>query len=157
MWAVLVPSFLVGLPIFFEVGFIILVPLVWSLARESKRSLLFFGMAMCAPLTITAFAGAAASGARRRRAIARRGSRALRFSTARCWRFPWRSWAVSSLARFIGKRIFVPVPEIAESLEAPMQIDGHAPPPVALVILLLMLPVLLILARHACRARQMRR
>lgn len=35
-WAVLLSSFLIGLPIFFEVGFIILVPLVYSLARESK-------------------------------------------------------------------------------------------------------------------------
>src|SRR5881296_578876 len=39
VWAVLTAAFLVGLPIFFEVGFIILVPLVWNLARESKRSL----------------------------------------------------------------------------------------------------------------------
>src|SRR3954449_11728959 len=52
-WAVLVAAFLVGLPIFFEVGFIILVPLVWSLARETKRSLLFYGMALMAPLTFT--------------------------------------------------------------------------------------------------------
>src|SRR5438067_1326142 len=36
-WAVLVAAFLVGLPIFFEVGFIILVPVVWNLARESRR------------------------------------------------------------------------------------------------------------------------
>src|SRR3989440_12443723 len=40
VWAVLIAAFLVGLPIFFEVGFIILVPLVWNLARESRRSLL---------------------------------------------------------------------------------------------------------------------
>src|SRR6202050_2308125 len=53
IWAVLTAAFLVGLPIFFEVGFIILVPLVWSLARESKRSLLYYGMPMCAALTIT--------------------------------------------------------------------------------------------------------
>src|SRR5436305_11317575 len=52
-WAVLLASFLVGLPIFFEVGFIIMVPLIWNLARESKKSLLLFGMAMVAPLTIT--------------------------------------------------------------------------------------------------------
>ena len=52
-WAVLVAAFIVGLPIFFEVGFIILVPLVWSLARESKRSLLFYGMPLTAALTIT--------------------------------------------------------------------------------------------------------
>src|SRR2546426_5941268 len=53
VWAVLTAAFLVGLPIFFEVGFIILVPLVWNLAKESKRSLLYYGLPMCAALTIT--------------------------------------------------------------------------------------------------------
>ena len=43
----------VGLPIFFEVGFIILVPLVWNLAKESKRSLLYYGLPMAAALTVT--------------------------------------------------------------------------------------------------------
>jgi len=52
-WAMLVAAFLVGLPIFFEVGFIILAPLVWNLARETKRSLLFYGMPMAAALSIT--------------------------------------------------------------------------------------------------------
>src|SRR5215471_14506360 len=51
-WAVLVASFLVGLPIFFEVGFIILVPVVWNLTRETKRSLLFYGLPMAAALTV---------------------------------------------------------------------------------------------------------
>ena len=52
-WAMLVAAFLVGLPIFFEVGFVILVPLVWNLARETKRSLLFYGLPMAAALTMT--------------------------------------------------------------------------------------------------------
>jgi len=52
-WAMLVAAFLVGLPIFFEVGFIILIPLVWNLARETKRSLLFYGLPMAAALTMT--------------------------------------------------------------------------------------------------------
>ena len=52
-WAMLVAAFLVGLPIFFEVGFVILAPLVWNLARETKRSLLFYGLPMAAALTIT--------------------------------------------------------------------------------------------------------
>src|SRR5712692_1829505 len=51
-WALLAAAFLVGLPIFFEVGFIILVPLVWNLARETKRSLLFYGLPMAAALTM---------------------------------------------------------------------------------------------------------
>ena len=52
-WAVLITGFLVGLPVFFEVGFIILAPLAWNLARESKRSLLLFGLPMAAALTVT--------------------------------------------------------------------------------------------------------
>src|SRR5947208_2045109 len=51
-WAMMIAAFLVGLPIFFEVGFIILVPLVYSLTRTGKRSLLVYGLAMTAPLTI---------------------------------------------------------------------------------------------------------
>ncbi len=42
-----------GLPLFFEVGFVILAPLVWNLARETKRSLLFYGLPMAAALTMT--------------------------------------------------------------------------------------------------------
>src|SRR5436309_4418260 len=52
-WAMLIAAFLVGLPIFFEVGFVILVPLVWNLTRETKRSLLFYGLPMAAALTMT--------------------------------------------------------------------------------------------------------
>src|ERR1700687_5939877 len=52
VWAVLTAAFLVGLPIFFEVGFIILVPLVWNLTRETKRSLLVYGLPMAAALTM---------------------------------------------------------------------------------------------------------
>ena len=52
-WAVLAAGFLLGLPVFFEVGFIILAPLTWNLARESKRSLLLFAMPLAAALTIT--------------------------------------------------------------------------------------------------------
>src|SRR5215470_6741862 len=52
-WAMLVAAYLVGLPIFFEVGFIILVPLVWNLTRETKRSMLFYGLPMAAALTVT--------------------------------------------------------------------------------------------------------
>ncbi len=52
-WAVLVSAFLIGLPIFFEVGFIILLPLVLSLTRESGKSVLYVGLPMAAALTVT--------------------------------------------------------------------------------------------------------
>jgi hypothetical protein len=73
-WAMMIAAFLVGLPIFFEVGFIILVPLVWNLAKETKRSLLFYGLPMAAALTVYPLVGAAASRASRSLSIARRRS-----------------------------------------------------------------------------------
>src|ERR1044072_4293438 len=51
-WAMLVAAFLVGLPIFFEVGVAILAPLVWNLTRETKRSLLVYGLPTAAALTV---------------------------------------------------------------------------------------------------------
>ncbi len=145
IWAVLIASFLVGLPIFFEVGFIILVPLVWNLARESKRSLLYFGMAMCAPLTIThslvpphpAPAGAA-------QLLGADLGTAILYGTLLS--IPMSIAGGIAFAAFIGKRIFVPVPPIADELESGAGDSHLASPPVALVILLLIMPVVLILA-----------
>src|SRR5579872_294819 len=51
-WALLVAAFLVGLPLFFEVGVVIMAPLVWSVARETKRSLLFYALPALSALTI---------------------------------------------------------------------------------------------------------
>jgi gluconate transporter len=145
VWAVLIASFLVGLPIFFEVGFIILVPLVWSLARESKRSLLFFGMAMCAPLTITHSlvpphpAPAAAA-----QLLGANLGTAILYGTLLS--IPMSVVGGIFYGSFIGKRMFVPVPPIAETLESGGAGDRHPPPPVALIVLLLIMPVVLILA-----------
>ena len=52
-WAVLAAAFIIGLPIFFDVAFIIVVPIVWNLGRESKRSILFYGLPVAAALTVT--------------------------------------------------------------------------------------------------------
>ncbi|MGO9619328.1 MAG: gluconate:H+ symporter, partial [Bryobacteraceae bacterium] len=140
-WAMLVAAFLVGLPIFFEVGFIILVPLVWNLARETKRSLLFYGVPMAAALTIAhslvpphpaPAAAAQLMGADLGRTILY--GIAVSIPVA----------VVSGIfyGQWIAKRIDVGVPEIASA--APKTGDGSAPPPVWMVILLLLLPVALI-------------
>ncbi len=141
-WAVLIAAFLVGLPIFFEVGFIILVPLVWNLAKESKRSLLFFGMAMAAPLTIThsLVPPHPAPAAAAQLLGASLGS-AILWGTLLS--IPLSIFGGIFYGKFIANKIFVPVPDIANTLEAG---GSKNPPPVALVLFLLVLPVLLILA-----------
>lgn len=52
-WAVLTTGFLVGIPLYYNAGFIILVPLVFTLARKTGRSLLFIAIPMAAALSTT--------------------------------------------------------------------------------------------------------
>ncbi len=52
-WAMSLAGFLVAIPVFFDVGFIILVPLVYTLARETRRSLLLYGIPLLAGLAVT--------------------------------------------------------------------------------------------------------
>ncbi len=41
-FAILLAAFLIGIPILFNVAFLVLIPIVWRLQRETNRSLLFF-------------------------------------------------------------------------------------------------------------------
>jgi gluconate transporter len=141
-WAVLVAAFLVGLPIFFEVGFIILVPLVWNLAKESKRSLLLYGMALMAPLTFThalvpphpaPSAAAQMFGADLGRVILYGAALSLPMSVV----------AGIFYGGWLGRRIFLPVPPMGAGAVA--EVKGK-PPSVPLVVLILLLPVILIFA-----------
>lgn len=52
-WALGMTGFLVAIPVFFDVAFIILVPLVYALARESGRSVRYYGVALLAGLSVT--------------------------------------------------------------------------------------------------------
>jgi len=52
-WAMLLTGFLVGLPLYYNAGFVILVPLVFSVARKTKLSLLYIAIPMAASLSTT--------------------------------------------------------------------------------------------------------
>jgi len=49
-WAILVFAFLVGIPVFFDVGFITFVPLVWSISKATKKSLLLYALPLLSGL-----------------------------------------------------------------------------------------------------------
>ncbi|GHD67195.1 GntP family permease [Jeongeupia chitinilytica] len=51
-WAMVCIAFLVGLPIFFEVGFVLLVPIAFNVARRTGTSLLLVGLPMVAGLSV---------------------------------------------------------------------------------------------------------
>ncbi|MCA1061810.1 GntP family permease [Rossellomorea aquimaris] len=46
-------GFLIAIPVFFDVGFILLVPIIYGLARRSGRSLLYYGIPLLAGLAVT--------------------------------------------------------------------------------------------------------
>ena len=142
-WAVLITALLVGLPLFFEVGFIILAPLAWSLARESRRSLLYFGLPIAAALSAThslvpphpaPAAAAQLLGANLGLTILY--GLAVSIPAAILGGIVYGGW--------IAKRVFIPVPAMAVQPET--DADAQPAPPVGMVILILLLPVLLILS-----------
>jgi Gnt-I system high-affinity gluconate transporter len=52
-WAMLLTGFLIGLPLYYNTGFIILVPLVFSIARKANLPLLYVAIPMAASLSTT--------------------------------------------------------------------------------------------------------
>lgn len=52
-WAVVVSSFIIGIALFFEVGLVLLIPIVFAISRELKVSILYLGIPMAAALSVT--------------------------------------------------------------------------------------------------------
>ena len=51
-WAMVVIGLVVGLPVFFEVGFVLLVPIVFTIARRTGKSIIFVGLPLIAGLSV---------------------------------------------------------------------------------------------------------
>jgi gluconate:H+ symporter, GntP family len=51
-WAMVLIGLIVGLPAFFEVGFVLLIPIAYTVARRTKKSLILIGLPMVAGLSV---------------------------------------------------------------------------------------------------------
>ena len=51
-WAMMLIAFIVGLPVFFEVGFVLLIPLAFNIARRTGMPILLVGLPMAAGLSV---------------------------------------------------------------------------------------------------------
>ncbi|KQR80376.1 permease DsdX [Burkholderia sp. Leaf177] len=51
-WAMMCVAIIVGLPVFFEVGFVLLIPIAFNVAKRTKKSLLLIGLPMVAGLSV---------------------------------------------------------------------------------------------------------
>lgn len=52
-WALMVTGFIVGIPLFFDVSFVLLIPLVFSVVYQSKKSAIYLGLPMMAAISVT--------------------------------------------------------------------------------------------------------
>jgi Gnt-I system low-affinity gluconate transporter len=52
-WALSITGFIIAIPVFLDVAFIILVPIIYALSRKTKKSLLFYGIPLLAGLAAT--------------------------------------------------------------------------------------------------------
>ncbi|GBG96162.1 gluconate:H+ symporter [Lactococcus termiticola] len=52
-WAIMVASFIIGIALFFEVGMVLLIPIVFAVALEASVPLLYLGVPMAAGLSVT--------------------------------------------------------------------------------------------------------
>jgi Gnt-I system low-affinity gluconate transporter len=51
-WAMVLTGFIVAIPVFFDVGLIIMIPIIYALSRKTGRSLLLFGIPLLAGLAV---------------------------------------------------------------------------------------------------------
>lgn len=51
-WAMMFVAFIVGIPVFFQVGFVLLIPLIFTIAKETKISLIKLGLPLVAGLSV---------------------------------------------------------------------------------------------------------
>ena len=143
-WAISLAGFLVAIPVFFDVGFIILVPLVYALSRETKRSLLYYGIPLLAGLAVThAFVPPTPGPIAVAQLVGADLGRVIFYGII--LGLPCTILAGPVFGAWISERIPAEVPAYLEGEVAKKQWDEKALPGFGMVFGILMLPLLLIL------------
>jgi len=143
-WALLLTGFIVGIPIFLDVGFIILIPIVYALTRDTKRSVLYYAIPLLAGLAVTHTMVPPTPGPTAVSEI---------LGVDLGWvvimgllvGLPTAAIAGPLFGRFIAKRIYVPVPEIFQNMGNSDEKDQKKLPSFGIIAGLVMTPLLLIL------------
>jgi Gnt-I system low-affinity gluconate transporter len=143
-WALTLSGFIIGVPVFLDVGFIILIPIVYALTRDSKRSVLYYAIPLLAGLAVTHTMVPPTPGPM---AVAQ----ILDVEIGWVILFglivglPTAVIAGPLFGRFISKKIYVPAPPELEDLNADPEESADKLPSFGLIALIISTPLLLIL------------
>jgi len=139
-WSLGITGFIVAIPVFFDVAFIILAPLLYGLAKRSGRSLLYYAIPLLAGLAITHSFIPPTPGPI---AVAKLVNADLGWVIlfGALTGVPAMIIAGPLFGQFIAKKIYIPVPETT-----PNNIKAETPSPsFAWVSSIILLPLLLIM------------
>jgi Gnt-I system low-affinity gluconate transporter len=139
-WSLGITGFIVAIPVFFDVAFIILAPLLYGLAKRSGRSLLYYAIPLLAGLAITHSFIPPTPGPI---AVAKLVNADLGWVIlfGALTGIPAMIIAGPMFGQFIAKKIYIPVPETT-----PDNLQANTPSPsFAWVSSIILLPLLLIM------------
>lgn len=140
-WAMMLTGFLIAIPVFFDVAFIILVPVAYALSRSTGKSLLLYALPLLAGLAIThAFIPPTPGPIAVSEILGADLGWVILFGLITG--LPTAVISGPFFARYISKRIFVEPKSYTET-EKNVNLD---PPSPRLILLIIFVPILLILS-----------
>lgn len=144
-WALMLTGFIVGIPIFFDIGLIILVPIVYALSKNTGKSLLYYGAPLMAGLAATHALVPPTPGPT---AVAQILGVDLGWVVifGMAAGIPAAILAGPVYGRYIAKRMFIKVPEILAEIQKKPEKGENTQPSFGVVFLLIALPLILIIA-----------
>ncbi|WP_085522499.1 GntT/GntP/DsdX family permease [Tuberibacillus sp. Marseille-P3662] len=142
-WALMLTGFIISIPVFLDVAFVILVPILYSMAQRTKKSLLYFGIPLLAGLAVThSFVPPTPGPIAVASLLEANIGWVILFGL--CAGIPAAILAGPVFGRYIAKKIHVKVPEVMLE-QMPEQKDEKELPSFGMIVFLVLIPLILIL------------
>ena len=144
-WALMTTGFIIAIPVFLDVGFIILVPMAYALARKTGRSVLYYAIPLLAGLAVThAFIPPTPGPIAVAEIIDVQLGYVILFGFI--VGFPTAIVAGPYFGKYIAKKIHIDAPDISEEEKLVTANEHKELPSFSWVVFLIALPLALILA-----------
>lgn len=144
-WALMTTGFIIAIPVFLDVGFIILVPMAYALSRKTGRSVLYYAIPLLAGLAVThAFIPPTPGPIAVAEIIDAQLGWVILFGFI--VGFPTAIVAGPYFGKYIAKKIHIDPPDITEEQKLVKESDQKDLPSFGMVVFLIALPLFLILA-----------
>ncbi|KMS82408.1 GntP family permease [Prauserella rugosa] len=144
-WGLGFAGFLVSIAVFIDVAIVILVPMLYTIAKRTGKSLLYYGIPLCAGVSVTHTFIPPTPGPIATAGVMNADLGLVILFGVLCG-LPAMAVAGPIFGRWISKKIFVPVPEELDASREDGERDPNTLPRFGAVVGALLLPLVLILA-----------